>query len=144
MRPPDHGPREERVRARGPKAQEESRSRNHRRSGTDGRKASRGKTAHLSHRRDILRLGSKGVQLIGSGYRPAQGAAEWIFEQERTQTCHNFGGSHQPGYWPDAYYHEGYVICPPRVTQKEEWRFANNVGGIVYFQGLAFTYLGKD
>eukprot|EP00972_Heterocapsa_arctica_P003571 530656-Heterocapsa_arctica.AAC.1 len=39
-RPSDQGPREERVRSRGPRAQEESRSGKHHRNGTDGRRAS--------------------------------------------------------------------------------------------------------
>eukprot|EP00972_Heterocapsa_arctica_P108179 15932045-Heterocapsa_arctica.AAC.1 len=58
---------------------------------------------------------------LGRGHRPGQGAEEWIRKQERNWTYHNFGGSHQPEYWPDSYYHEGYVICPPRVTNKEGW-----------------------
>eukprot|EP00972_Heterocapsa_arctica_P067646 9987238-Heterocapsa_arctica.AAC.1 len=104
----------------------------------------------LSHRRvtpagatssySARKSGSTSVE----GTRPTPTAIEWIKDQRRTATFHDFGEGHQPSYWPDGYYSQGYLICPPKVEQQDRWRFKDMEGANFFFQGLAFTYLGRN
>eukprot|EP00972_Heterocapsa_arctica_P083362 12284325-Heterocapsa_arctica.AAC.1 len=73
-----------------------------------------------------------------AGSRPTNETLEWIRKQEWQGAFHNFGGGHQPNYWPDQYYSGSYILCPPKVEGSDSWLFRDMVGFVYKFHGLDF------